>query len=103
MTYDFKLKPKKSQVHKIETYLETCRKVYNYALRERKDWVNSRKSPINACSIYSEYIISPNTPRPTYNSQCKSLTDAKKTYPELKEPHSQVLQQTLRTLLDKSL
>ena len=82
----------------IEMYLETCRKVYNYALRERKDWVNSRKSPINFCSIQSEYIISPNTPRPTYNSQCKSLTDAKKTYPELKEPHSQVLQQTLRIL-----
>ena len=70
MTYDYKLKPKKSQVHKIEMYLETCRKVYNYALRERKDWVNSRKSPINVCSIHSEYVISPNTPRPTYNSQC---------------------------------
>ena len=98
MTYDYKLKPKKSQVQLIEMHLETCRKVYNYALRERKDWVNSRKSPINACSIHSEYIISPSTPRPTYNSQCKSLTEAKKTYPQLKEPHSQVLQQTLRTL-----
>ncbi len=98
MTYDFKLKPKKSQVHEIEMHLETCRKVYNYALRERKDWVNSRKSPINCCSIHSEYIISPNTQRPTYNSQCKSLTKAKKTYPELKKPHSQVLQQALRTL-----
>lgn len=98
MTYDFKLKPKQSQVQMIEMCLETCRKVYNYALRERKDWVNSRKSPINACSIHSEYIISPHTPRPTYNSQCKSLTEAKKTYPELKKPHSQLLQQTLRTL-----
>lgn len=98
MTYDFKLKPKKSQVQMIEMYLETCKKVYNYALRERKDWVNSRKSPINFCSIHSEYIISPNKQRPTYNSQCKSLTDAKKIYPQLKEPHSQVLQQTLRTL-----
>ncbi|MCW6035286.1 helix-turn-helix domain-containing protein, partial [Spirulina subsalsa FACHB-351] len=65
MTYDFKLKPKKSQVQRIEMHLETCRQVYNYALRERKDWVNSRKSSINACSIHSEYIISPNTPRPT--------------------------------------
>ncbi|CCQ53391.1 RNA-guided endonuclease InsQ/TnpB family protein [Crocosphaera watsonii] len=98
MTYDFKLKPKKSQVQMIEMYLETCKKVYNYALRERKDWVNSRKSPINFFSIHSEYIISPNKQRPTYNSQCKSLTDAKKIYPQLKEPHSQVLQQTLRTL-----
>ena len=98
MSYDYKLKPNKSQVQMIETYLETCRKVYNYALRERKDWVNSRKSPINACSIHSEYIISPETKRPTYNSQGKSLTEAKKIYPDLKIPHSQVLQQTLRTL-----
>jgi putative transposase len=75
-----------------------CQKVYNYALRERKDWVNSRKSAVNACSIHSEYIISPDTPRPNYNSQCKSLTEAKKVYPELNLPHSQVLQQTLRTL-----
>ncbi|MGK7956365.1 MAG: helix-turn-helix domain-containing protein [Crocosphaera sp.] len=29
MTYDFKLKLKKSQVHKIEMHFETCRKVYN--------------------------------------------------------------------------
>jgi putative transposase len=98
MTFDYKLKPTKSQVQQFEMYLETCRKVYNYALQERKDWANSRKSPVNACSIYSEYIISPDAPRPTYNSQCKSLTEAKKQYPELTLPHSQVLQQTLRTL-----
>lgn len=98
MTHDFKLKPNQSQIETIETYLEACRRVYNYALRERKDWVNSRKSPINCCSIHSEYIISLETPRPTYNSQCKSLTEAKKIYPGLNFPHSQVLQQTLRQL-----
>ena len=98
MTYDYKLKPTKAQCQMIEFYLETCRKVYNYALRERKDWVNSRKSPINACSIHGEYIISPETKRPNYNSQCKSLTDAKELFPDLKIPHSQVLQQTLRQL-----
>jgi putative transposase len=98
ITYDYKLKPNKSQVQMIEASLEVCRKVYNYALKERKDWVNSRKSPVNACSIHSEYIINPDTPRPTYNTQCKTLTEAKKTYAELNIPHSQVLQQALRTL-----
>ncbi|WP_407810275.1 hypothetical protein, partial [Spirulina subsalsa] len=29
MTYDFKLKPKKSQVQRIEMHLETCRQVYS--------------------------------------------------------------------------
>ncbi len=53
----------------------------------------------NACSIVGEYIIvSPDTPRPTYASQCKSLAEAKKSCPELKTPHSQVLQQTLKIL-----
>jgi transposase len=98
VTHECKLRPNKRQVEIFETWLNVCRQVYNYALRERKNWVNSRKSPVNACSIVSEYIISPDTPRPTYASQCKSLAEAKKSYPELKVPHSQVLQQTLKVL-----
>jgi transposase len=63
-----------------------------------KDWCASRKSPINACSIQSEYIISADKPFPNYHKQAKQLTEAKKEYPQLKTVHSQVLQQTLRTL-----
>ncbi|USR93131.1 helix-turn-helix domain-containing protein [Phormidium yuhuli AB48] len=33
------------------TWLETCRRVYNYAVRERKDWHNSRKCRVNTCSL----------------------------------------------------
>lgn len=51
MTYEFALKPTSQQVKTFEQWLETCRKVYNYALRERKDWVNSRKCQVNACSL----------------------------------------------------
>ncbi len=72
--------------------------MWNFALRERKDWANSRKCDINACSIISEYIIPPNVKRPTYASQCKALTAAKKEYPHLKIVHSQVLQQFLKQL-----
>jgi len=43
LNYEFKLKPTKKQVEDIESILIVCRKVWNYALRERKDWVNSRK------------------------------------------------------------
>jgi putative transposase len=98
VTHEYKLRPTKSQVQIFEIWLSVCRQVYNYALRERKDWVNSRKSSVNACSIVGEYIISPDTPRPTYASQCKGLAEAKKHCPELKTPHSQVLQQTLKVL-----
>ncbi|MFB2978964.1 RNA-guided endonuclease TnpB family protein, partial [Microseira sp. BLCC-F43] len=71
---------------------------YNLALRERKDWVNYRKGSVNSCSLVCEYIIPADAPRPTYASQCKALTSAKKMYPELQLPHIHVLQQTLRQL-----
>ncbi|EDX72111.1 Putative transposase DNA-binding domain family [Coleofasciculus chthonoplastes PCC 7420] len=92
LVYEFKLKPTNAQIATFEEWLEQCRKVYNYALCERKHWVNSRKCPVNACSIKSEYIIPANQPAPTYNSQCENLTQAKKNIPALKQVHSQVLQ-----------
>ncbi|WP_353735905.1 transposase [Okeania sp. SIO2F5] len=78
--------------------LDVCKSVYNYALRGHKDWLSSRKSPINICSIISEYIIPGDTPYPNYNYQAKNLTTAKKTNPKLKSVNAQVLQQTLKQL-----
>jgi putative transposase len=98
LTYEFKLQPTKEQIQSFEDWLEINRKVYNYALAERKDWYKSRSCQINACSLRSEYIIQADVPRPTYASQCKSLTVAKQQYPELKRVQSQVLQQTLKRL-----
>lgn len=98
LTYEYKLDPTTEQSQAFEQWLEICRKVYNYALRERKDWVNSRKVRVNACSLKQEYILSADAPRPTFYSQCKSLALAKTTNPELKIPHTHVLQQALRTL-----
>ncbi|HEY9691656.1 MAG TPA: transposase [Oculatellaceae cyanobacterium] len=98
VTHQYKLIATKSQMATFDEWLRIARQVYNYALRERKDWVNSRKSAVNACSIVSEYIISPDVPRPNYANQCNNLALAKKSYPELNIPHSQVLQQTLKVL-----
>ena len=98
MTYEYKLQPTKEQIANIEKTLDVCRAVWNFALRQRKDWCNSRKSPVNACSIKTEYIISADEPFPSYHQQAKQLTEAKKAYPHLKSVHSQVLQQTLRIL-----
>jgi len=98
LTFEFKLKPTATQIAVFEDWLEQCRKVYNYALRERKDWYNSRKCQINSCSIGSEYIIPAEVPRPTYSSQCKALTAYRKTSPALQRVNAQVLQQTLRRL-----
>ena len=44
-TYEYKLKLTKKQVKDIEMYLEVSRAVYNWNHRERKDWIQSRKTP----------------------------------------------------------
>ncbi len=98
LNYEYKLIPTPEQSKTIDHWLDICRKVYNFALAERKDWVNSRKCSIHACSINREYILRADAPRPTFASQCKSLAAAKKLILELKQPHTHILQQVLRQL-----
>lgn len=98
LTYEFKLKPTTAQVAILDDWLEQCRRVYNYALRERKDWYKSRSCRIDTCSLHCEYMIPADAPRPTYSSQCKALTAYRKNSPQLARVQSQVLQQTLRRL-----
>jgi putative transposase len=98
LSYEYKLKPTDAQVLEIERTLVVCRKVWNYALRERKDWISSRKCPVNACSVVSEYIIPADAPYPNYFVQAAGLTKAKELYPELKTVNAQMLQQVLRKL-----
>ena len=56
LTYQYKIKPNPGQIKQFDQYLNICRSVYNYAHAERKDWLNSRKSKVDRCSIVSEYI-----------------------------------------------
>ncbi len=98
LTYEYKLEPTAEQVAYIENTLDVCRSVWNLALKCRKDWCASRKSPVNACSIKSEYIIPADEPFPNYHKQAKDLTEVKKNNDFLKSANAQVLQQTLRTL-----
>ncbi len=97
-TFEFKLKPTAEQVSTMKSWLIACRIVYNYALAERKAWVNSRKCEINSCSLEKEYIIPADTKRPTYYTQCKALTQARKDFEELGNVHVHVLQHTLKRL-----
>ena len=98
LTYEYKIEPTAEQIACIENSLDVCRSVWNFALRHRKDWCKSRKSPINACSIEREYIMSVDEPFPNYHKQAKLLTDAKKDNDFLKSANAQVLQQVLRTV-----
>jgi putative transposase len=101
LTLEFKLKPTATQIAVFEDSLEQCRKVYNYAWKECKDWYNSRKCQINSCSKSSEYIISADGSLPTYSSQCKALITYRKTSPALLRVNAALLQQT-RLRLEKS-
>jgi transposase len=96
--FTLKAIPTKKQVEQIEHALNVCCKVWNFALRERKDWLNSRKCAVQHCSIVSEYIVPAEAPYPNYYEQANALTRAKAEFPELGTVHSQVLQQVLRKL-----
>ncbi len=98
LTYSYRIYPSLDQEALMLSWLEQCRRVYNYALAERKDWINSRKCQVNACSIKQEYIISAETLYPDYYKQQNALTKAKEAIPELKVVHSQVLQDALKRL-----
>jgi len=98
LTYTYALKLTQQQTQTYEAWLETSRRVWNFALAERKDWYNSRSCRIDACSLKSEYIIPANASRPTFASQCKALTQARKNNPNLNAAHSQMLQQVLRRM-----
>jgi len=96
--YQYRIYPDQSQEEKLLEIMEVCRSAYNYALREIKDWCNSRKCPIDRCSLVSEYIISADAKFPSELNQLNQLPKAKKEFPNLKRVPSQVLQQTIKQL-----
>ena len=96
--YQYRIYPDQFQEEKLLEIMEICRSAYNYALREIKDWCNSRKCPIDRCSLVSEYIIPADAKFPSELNQLNQLPKAKKKFPRLKEVPSQVLQQTIKQL-----
>ncbi len=100
LNYSYRIYPNSEQQALLDEWLETCRLSYNYALRELKDWIASRKCPIDRCSLESEYIMSADYPFPGYHQQQNNLPKAKKLFPYLASVPSQVLQTNIRRLHD---
>ncbi len=100
LNYRYRLYPDPQQIELLNEWLETCRVSYNYALRELKDWIASRKCPLNRCSLESEYIMAADYSFPSYHQQQNNLPKAKKKFPRLKAVPSQVLQTNIRRLHD---
>lgn len=100
LNYTYRIYPDIEQQQLLDEWLETCRLSYNYALRELKDWIASRKCPIDRCSLESEYIMPADYPFPGYHQQQNNLPKAKKLFPRLASVPSQVLQTNIRRLHD---
>ncbi len=100
LNYTYRIYPDNQQIQLLDQWLETLRVSYNYALRELKDWIASRKCPMDRCSLESEYIMSVDYPFPGYHQQQNNLPKAKKKFPRLKTVPSQVLQTNIRRLHD---
>ncbi len=98
MNYTYRIYPSVTQQELMLSWLETCRRLYNRCLRDLKDWMNSRKCPIDRCSLSREYIMSSDIPFPGYIEQKRQLTQWKKTEAELKAVHSQVTQDVVKRL-----
>jgi putative transposase len=74
----------------METWLELCRRQYNYRLWERFKWWDSHRCPINACPLVCS--IAPPANQPEYYGQKRDLVQTKVKYPEYKNVYSDVLQ-----------
>jgi putative transposase len=98
LTYRYRIYPDTTQQHWLSEWMDICRNTYNYALRQIKDWCNSRKCLIDRCSIKSEYIMAAGEKFPTEVNQLNALPDAKKDFPRLVLVPSQVLQQAIKQL-----
>ena len=84
LNYRYRIYPDTQQVELLNEWLETCRVSYNYALRELKDWIASRKCAVDRCSLESEYIIAADYPFPSYHQQQKQPTQSQEKFPSTK-------------------
>ncbi len=98
ITHRYRIYPDTAQEQQLIEWMDICRNAYNYALREIKDWCDSRKCLIDRCSLEKEYILSPELKFPGEIQQLNNLPKAKKEFPRLSEVPSQVLQQTIKQL-----
>lgn len=122
LTYKYKLKPTKPQIALFQTWIELCRRQYNFRLGQRFNWYEQTRTPINACPLNVSIVaiddIYKNIPlekelskgkrkgevKPLINQgyvdwaslQKDDLTSTKKLFPEYKNLHSQVLQDVVK-------
>jgi len=79
-SFQFRLKPKAADRHHLANFSGSCRYIYNWGLEQRKKTFESEGKGL---SYYDQNVL---------------LTKLKKELEWLKQPHSQILQQSLNDL-----
>jgi putative transposase len=122
LTYKYKLKPSKPQIALFQTWIELCRRQYNFRLGQRFNWYEQTRTSINACplnvsivgigDIYKDIPLKKELSKGKRQGEIKSLinqgyvdwatiqkddlTNTKTLFPEYKALHSQVLQDVIK-------
>ncbi|NEO49301.1 MAG: transposase [Moorea sp. SIO4A3] len=92
--YQYRLRPTKSQVAKIEKWLDMLRYQYNYLLADRFNWYEQNRCSVNSCPIIC--YLPDLRGNPDYFSQKRTLPQLKKSRPWYAEIQSQVLQDCVK-------
>jgi putative transposase len=98
LTHRYRIYPDTTQEQQLIEWMELCRGAYNYALREIKDWCDSRKCLVDRCSLEKEYILPAEVKFPGEIQQLNNLPRAKKEFPRLGEVPSQVRPHAIKQL-----
>ena len=98
LTHRYRIYPDTTQEQQLIEWMELCRGAYNYAIREIKDWCDSRKCLVDRCSLEKEYILPAEVKFPGEIQQLNNLPRAKKEFPRLGEVPSQVRPHAIKQL-----
>lgn len=89
-SYQYRLRPTKSQSAQMENWLNLLRMQYNWRLAERFKWWDENRCPVNACPLVCSIALLAD--QPEYYSQKRDLVQTKAKFPEYIDIYSTVLQ-----------
>lgn len=91
--YQYRLRLTRQQQVTVDSWLELCRRQYNYRLAERFNWWEQNRCDVNACPLICH--LPELKDRPDFYSQKRDLVNSKKLFPEYKDLPSHTLQDVI--------
>ncbi|NJR38610.1 MAG: transposase [Leptolyngbyaceae cyanobacterium CSU_1_4] len=91
--YQYRLRLTQQQQATIDSWLELCRRQYNYRLAERFNWWTQNRCDVNACPLVC--YLPELKDRPDFYSQKRDLVNSKRLFPEYKDLPSHTLQDVI--------